>query len=132
MTEVNEPNQHNEHDNDNEQERGAGVPAGLSVPVLLVATADVIMRGGLPEPSQVEVSARWGLSVDLVTHSQLRVWADRFGLAAHARSSQSFVRDDGVVCQLTNLYGRWWDADVRLHCLEPIDAIAALRDGVER
>lgn len=118
MTEV------NTHDEQDE------VPAAPSVAVMLVNTADVILRG-MPEPVSVDVSTRWGLIVDLASHSQLWTWARRLALLGETPSCQPFIRDDGVLCQLTNLYGTWRDRPVRLHCLEPVDALPAMRGEVD-
>ncbi|GAA4696342.1 hypothetical protein [Phytohabitans rumicis] len=103
---------------------------GPSIPAVLFNTADVIVRG-LPDPLAVEVSVRFGLAVDLATHVDLRVWADRLGLSVYPWRSQPYIGIDGVLCQLTNVTGTWRGGPVRLHCLEPVDAMAALRDEVD-
>lgn len=120
MTEVNE---HNDSGDDD-----AAGPVAPSVAVLLVCIADVIMKG-LPNPVRVDVSAvsGAGLDVEVATHRHLHAWADVLGLARWPWSSQPHI-SGGTLCQLTNVYGRWRDARVRLHCLEPVDALAALRD----
>ncbi|MFC0530259.1 hypothetical protein [Phytohabitans kaempferiae] len=103
---------------------------GPSVAVLLAATADVIIGQRLPEPVRVDVSAGTrgsALDVEVATHVQLSAWSRVLGLIRRPWSSQPYV-SNGSLCQLTNVYGRWRDARVRLHCLEPVDAIAVLRD----
>jgi hypothetical protein len=98
-----------------------------TIPVVLFSTADVIARG-LPDPARVEVTVRFGLTVDLGTHADLREWARRFGLAVQPWHSQPYVRDDGAVCQLTNVAGRWRGVPVHLHCCEPVESMAGLPD----
>jgi len=120
LTEVNESHNGNE---DNEEQ----APVAASVAVLLTATADLIMGRGLPEPVRVDVSAGSGLDVELASHVDMSAWSAVLGLRRWPWSSQPYVAD-GVLCQLTNVYGRWRDARVRVHCLEPVDALAALRD----
>jgi hypothetical protein len=101
-----------------------------TIPVVLFVTADVIARG-LPVPLNVHVSARFGLEVEVATHRDLRVWADRLGLTVQPSYSQPFIRYDGALCELTNVYGRWRGTRTNLHCCEPVDTMAALRDEVD-
>lgn len=124
--EVNEPND-NEHNNERDGNGDPVVPVGPSVMVLLMCTADVISRHGLAEPVRVDVSAKSVVDVEVATHTDLSDWSQVLGLKRWPWSSQPYV-SDGTLCQLTNVYGRWRDARVRVHCLEPVDAIAVLRD----
>lgn len=102
-----------------------------SIAAVLFNTADVIARG-MPDPIGVDVSVRFGLTVDLGTHADLRAWADRLGLSVPPWCSQPYITDDGILCQLTNVPGTWRGAPVRLHCLEPVDTMAAAaRDEVD-
>ncbi|GAA4467051.1 hypothetical protein [Phytohabitans houttuyneae] len=127
MTEVNEPNQHdNGHDGNEDQ---AVVPVPPSVAVLLMCTADVIMQG-LPEPVRVDVTRGAKLDVEVSSHTDLSAWSQVLGLRRWPWSSQSYV-SGGTLCQLTNVYGQWRNAPVRVHCLEPVDAITALHGGDE-
>jgi len=129
LTEVNET-----HDSNNGGDGGNGEEQSVapSVAVLLVCTADLIMKG-LPDPVAVDVSAvsGVGLDVEVATHADLQRWAQVLGLRRWPWSSQPYV-NAGRLCQLTNIYGRWRDARVRLHCLEPVDALPALRGEQEQ
>jgi len=137
LTEVNEPHDSNNGDdgggdhggNGDEQSVAAVAP---SVAVLLVCTADLIMKG-LHDPVRVDLSAvsGAGLDVEVATHADLQRWAQVLGLRRWPWSSQPYV-NGGTLCQLTNIYGRWRDARVRLHCLEPVDALPALRGEQEQ
>jgi hypothetical protein len=101
-----------------------------TIPVVLFATADAIVRG-LSEPLNVHMSGRFGLEVEVATHRELRVWAERLGLAVAPSGSQPFIRYDGALCELTNVYGTWRGTRINLHCCEPVDTMAALPDEVD-
>lgn len=101
-----------------------------TIPVMLFATADAIARG-LPEPLSVHISARFGLDVEVATHAELRVWTARLSQAVQPSDSQPFIRYDGALCELTNVYGTWRGTRTNLHCCEPVDTMAALPDEVD-
>lgn len=91
-----------------------------SIAVVLFTIADLLARGGAPEPCSVMMSERFGLEVETATLVELRAWAARLGIDVHARYSQPYTRD-GVPHILTNAYGAWRGTSVRLHCCEPVD-----------
>lgn len=119
-------------DNDPNRTSNEGPVVPTTIAVALVATADVIDRGGLPEPLSVRVSTRFGLDLEMATHAELRAWVRRLGLTVQPYSSQPYVDRDGVLCQLTSVYGTWRDTPTTVHCCEPVHSMPAAGDEVDR
>lgn len=93
---------------------------GPSIAAVLFTIADLIARGGAPDPRGVMASQRFGLEVETSTLAELRAWAARLGIDVQARNSQPYNRN-GAPHTLTNAYGEWDGTRVRLHCCEPVE-----------
>jgi hypothetical protein len=94
--------------------------AGPSIAAILFTVADLIARGGAPDPRGVMVSERYGLEVETSTLVELRAWAASLGIDVQARDSQPYT-SNGVPHTLTNAYGAWGGTRVRLQCCEPVE-----------
>jgi hypothetical protein len=98
-----------------------------SMPLILFALADTIARGGLPEPMGVEYDAGRGLELHFTNQTDARRWAEFVGIDhtdGYVWFAQEYRSNDGVENTLVNAYGRWHDADVRIHVQEPVDVLA--------
>jgi hypothetical protein len=85
-----------------------------SIPMVLFAIADAITRGGMPEPTRVEMSQRHGLSLEFDSREDLEKWARRIKVDDYRRTSSPWTDSDGVLHTLITAWGQWHATNVDL------------------